>query len=312
MGGAMDLDDRVARRLKMSDLRMLLAVAQWGSMSKAAAHLNITQSAVSKALNELEHTLGVRLLDRNPQGVEPTPYGRILLDRGMAIFDELQQGVKDIRFLADPTAGEVRIGVAPPFVGFLFVVIERLSKAFPKMAFDVIERDSSALQHGDLRERKIELVLGRIASPLEDESLSADCLFDDHVLVITGANSPWARRRKLKLAELADESWIIPPFTGLAGMRALEIFRANGLPMPRPSVIANSTRLRDRLLATGRFLAVAPSAETRFSDHLTPIKILPVDLGVEPRPIGIVTLKHRTLSGAAKAFIDMARQVARE
>jgi DNA-binding transcriptional LysR family regulator len=306
----MDLDDRVTRRLKMSDLRMLLAVAQWGSMSKAAAHLHITQSAVSKALGELEHTLGVRLLDRGPQGVEPTPFGRILLDRGTAIFDELQQGVKDIRFLADPTAGEVRIGVAPPLVGFLFVVIERLSKAFPRMAFDIVERDSSALQHGDLRERKIEIVLGRIASPLEDDSLSAECLFDDHVLVIAGANNPWARRRKLKLADLAEEPWIIPPFAGLAGLRVMEIFRANGLPIPRPSVAANSTRLRDRLLATGRYLAVAPSAEIRFSDHRTPIKVLPVDLQVEPRPIGIVTLKHRTLSGAAQAFIEVAREVA--
>jgi DNA-binding transcriptional LysR family regulator len=98
--------------------------------------------------------------------------------------------------------------------------------------------------------------------------------------------------------------------TGLAGLRAVEIFRANGLEPPRPAVIANSTRLRDRLLATGRYLAVAPSAELRFSDHSTSLKILPIDLGVEPRPIGIVTLKNRTLSGAARAFIDTAKRVA--
>ena len=309
----MAFDDRASRRVKMSDLRMFLAVLERGSMSKAASGLNISQSAVSKALGELEHTLGVRLLDRNPQGVEPTLFGRALAQRGVAIFDELQQGVKDIEFLADPSSGEVRLGVAPPLVGFLAAVIERLSEQFPKMVFHVVERDSTALQNGDLRDRKIELVLGRIASPFEGASFSADVLFDDHVLIIAGITNPWARRgkRKLKLADLADEPWIIPPLTGLAGMRAVEIFRAHGLPAPAATIIANSTRLRDRLLATGRYLAVAPSVELRFSDNSTPLKVLPVKLRVEPRPIGIVTLKNRTLSGAAKAFVDMARKVAR-
>jgi DNA-binding transcriptional LysR family regulator len=307
----MAFDDHVSRRIKMSDLRMFLVVVERGSMSKAASVLNISQSAVSKALGELEHTLGVRLLDRNPQGVVPTLYGRALLNRGVAIFDELQQGVKDIEFLADPSAGEVRIGVAPPLVGFLSVVIERLSEQFPKMVFDVVERDSTALQNGDLRERKIELVLGRIASPFDDERFSADVLFDDHVLIIAGAMNPCARRRKLTLAELANEAWIVPPPTGLAGMQAVEIFRAHGLPAPRATVVANSTRLRDRLLATGRYLAVAPSVELRFGDNSTPLKVLPVNLRVAPRPIGIVTVKNRTLSGAAKVFIDTARTLAK-
>ena len=71
-GGVMDFAEQVSRRLKMSDLRMLLAVAQWGSMSKAAAHLNISQSAISKAIKSLEHAIKVPLFDRTPQGVEPT------------------------------------------------------------------------------------------------------------------------------------------------------------------------------------------------------------------------------------------------
>src|SRR5262249_48077940 len=146
----MAFDDRISRRLKMSELRTLLAVVEYGSMSKAAAALHISQSAVSKALGELERTLGVRLLDRSPQGVEPTLYGRALPARGLAIFDELRQGLQDTEFLADPSTGEARIGVAPPLVGFLFAVIEQLSKQFPKMVFEIVERDSSALQNGDL------------------------------------------------------------------------------------------------------------------------------------------------------------------
>jgi DNA-binding transcriptional LysR family regulator len=101
----MDLDDRASRRVKLRDLRLLLAASQWGSMAKAATRLNVSQPAISKAVADLEDTLGVRLLDRTARGVEPTAYGQTLLKRGVAIFDELQQGVKDIAFLADPSAG---------------------------------------------------------------------------------------------------------------------------------------------------------------------------------------------------------------
>jgi molybdenum-dependent DNA-binding transcriptional regulator ModE len=62
---------RIWRRLKLRDLETLLAVAQWGSMAKAAVHLSVSQPAVSKAIADMEHVLGVRLLDRSAQGVEP-------------------------------------------------------------------------------------------------------------------------------------------------------------------------------------------------------------------------------------------------
>src|SRR5258708_8761998 len=105
----MDHSERVAQRLKLRGLQVLDAIVRSGSMAKAASLLNVTQPAVSKAISELERMLGVRLLDRNPQGVEATVYGHALLKRGVAIFDEIEQGVKEIQCLADPTAGEIPI-----------------------------------------------------------------------------------------------------------------------------------------------------------------------------------------------------------
>src|SRR5262245_1744500 len=307
----MDVNDRVTRRIKMGDLRMLLAAVQWGSMSKAATQLNITQSAVSKALTELEHTLGVRLLDRNPQGVEPTPYGRALLDRSVAIFDELQQGVKDIQFLADPASGEVRIGIGPPQGGLVSDIIERLALRYPRMIFRVVERDMSGLVNGDLRDRMIDVALGWLAMPINDETFNAELLFYDKRLVVTGATNPWTRRRKIALAELVGERWILPPLTGLAGSSIAEDFLASGVQVPRVSVIVNSLSVRDRLLATGRYLAVVPGVELRFRDKRTPHKVLPVSFGAKPRPVGIITLKNRTIGPAVQAFIDEARVLAK-
>ena len=106
----MKWNDRIGRRLKLHDLHVLLTVAELGSMGKAAERLAVSQPSVSKAIADMEHTIGVRLLDRTPKGVECTAYGRALLRRGMGAFDELRQGIKDIESLADPTAGEVRVG----------------------------------------------------------------------------------------------------------------------------------------------------------------------------------------------------------
>src|SRR5262249_61704244 len=91
-----------------------LPVGERGSMAKAAAQLGVSQPAVSEVIADLEHALGVRLLDRSSQGVEPTMYGRALLKRGTIAFDELKQSIRDIEFLADPSSRQFPIRCAPP------------------------------------------------------------------------------------------------------------------------------------------------------------------------------------------------------
>src|SRR5690242_506623 len=101
----MPWDARTSRRFKLRELEILMAVVAAGGMRKAAEHLHLSQPAVSKAVADLEHTLGVTLLDRSPRGIEPTQYGTALIKRGVAVFDELKQSVQDIEFLADPQSG---------------------------------------------------------------------------------------------------------------------------------------------------------------------------------------------------------------
>src|SRR5437764_14444529 len=106
----MDWADRIGRRIRLRDLHILLAVAEWGSMAKASAHLSISHPVVSKTISDLERTLGVRLFDRNSQGVELTNYGRALLQCGVTVFDEMRQGLKRIELMSDPAFGEMRLG----------------------------------------------------------------------------------------------------------------------------------------------------------------------------------------------------------
>jgi DNA-binding transcriptional LysR family regulator len=307
----MQVSDRIGRRMKLQDLHVLMAVVQAGSMNKAATLLNTGQSAISRSIAELEHTIGVRLLDRNPQGVEPTQYGRALLDGGVAVFDGLRQAVKNIEFLADPTAGEVRIG-SSAFLAASFVstVIDRLSRRYPRIVFHLVTGYVEPLQR-ELSERNVDLLIVRSFGSNADERLDFEFLFDDSYVVAAGVQNQWVRRRRIELAELANESWVLPPPASVIGSVVMEAFRASGLDYPRVTVVTDSPHMRISLLATGRFVTIFPASALKLPIRRSEIKVLPVELPMARLPNGIVTLKNRTLSPVAQLFIDCAREVAK-
>jgi DNA-binding transcriptional LysR family regulator len=309
----MDLFDRVSQRLKLRDLRLLLAVMEFGSMAKAATHLNLTQSGVSKAVADIEHTLGIKLFDRTSQGVEPTLYGQALRKWGNAIFDDLRLGVGEIEHLADPTTGELRIGCTEAMTaGFVSAVIDRLTRRLPRLVLRVTQDDPSRLQGTYLRERKIEFAVGRIQSPFVEEDMQAEILFKEKAFVVAGKQNKWVRRRNITLADLKDESWSLPPPENMAGYQFLNAFRGSGLDYPpRSSVVALSTQLHVSLVATGRYLGILPGSMLQFCGKRLSLNVLSIDLPIQPRPVGVVTLKDRTLSPIAELFIECAREVAR-
>jgi DNA-binding transcriptional LysR family regulator len=306
----MTLDDRVLRRLKLSDLRLFHAVVERGGMARAAIHLNISQPAVSKAIAALETTLRVRLLDRSPQGVEPTVYGLALLDGGVAVFDELIKSVKQIEHLADPHAGDLRVGCTEAgAAGFVPMVISRLSENYPRVVFRVTTADPVTLVERELPQRKIELAIGALTGPRSTGDIDATVLFDDRHFVMAGERNKWVRRRNIKLADLVQEPWILPPPDSLMGRYVAEAFRSHALEPPQSRVISFSIPLCHHLLATGRFLTMHPVVMAHLGKYL-PLKRVDVDFAGIPRPVGIMTLKNRTLSPLARLFIDCAREMA--
>lgn len=304
-------EQRLGRHLKLRDLSVLLEVVRRGSMGKAAAQLSVSQPAISKAIAEMESTLGVRLLDRSPQGVEPTIYARALLDRGLIAFDELRQAVKHIEFLADPTAGEVRVGCSVVLAeGFVATVVNHLSQRYPRIVFHVLANETG-ITYRALEERKVDLAIARLFSPIDEEHLAAEILYDDRHVVAAGARNPWTRRRGIKLADLMNEAWVLPPLDSLTGTIVLEAFRASGLDVPNATVVTASTSARYALLATGRFLTILPAFVLKLPAKKPAPRALSIELPTVPRPIGIITLKNRTLSPVAQLFIDCAREIAK-
>ncbi len=314
MAKGIDWESRIGRRLRLKDLHVLFAVAQAGSMAKAATHLGVSQPVVSETIANLEAVIGVRLLDRNSRGVEPTLYGQTLLKSSHIAFDDLRQGIKEIEFLADPGGGEVRIGCPESLSGTLLpFVIERLSRESPRMVFHIAQVNIlSTLDFPELRERKLDVVLARLLRPFAhckfDEDFHAEHLFDDELVVVAGPTSQWGRRRKVSLAELADAPWVLPPNTWNS-LLVKEAFAAIGQEMPRIRVETFSVSVRTQLLASGRFVAAVPGSMLRLSKAPYPLKVLPIDLPARPWPVAAVRLAHRTLTPAVDLFLQTARSI---
>jgi len=304
---------RIGRRLRLRDLHVLLTAVQCGSMAKAARRLAVSQPAISKAIADLEHTLEVRLLDRGPQGIEPTVYGSALVRRGLAVFDELRQAVGEIEFIANPTAGEVRIGCNESLSAALLpAVIERLSVQHSGVTVQLSQMSRPiTLEIQQLRERNVDLIIGRGIFPIPEDDLNAEVLFEEPLLVVVGAQSSWVRRRKLELAELVDAKWILYPPNEPPGLLVEQAFRLHGLAVPRSSVTTSSFQLRHALLMTSDYLTVVPECMLRVfnAKHLT-VKSLPIDLGLQRRPVAVFTLKNRTLNPVAQIVIKCVRAVA--
>jgi len=302
--------ERIERRISLHDMRVLMAVVDAGSMGKAAARLATSQPAISRSVADLENALGVRLLDRGPHGIAPTPYGRALVKRGVAVFDELAQGVKDIRFLTDPTAGDLRIGASIAVAaGFVSAVIDRMTRRYPRLAFQVLATDTTTVFRA-LADREVDLVVAHVIDPIDEAEMQVETLLRDPHVVVVGARNALTRRRRLELADLVDEHWTLPPPDAPYGKVVTEAFRAGGLRVP-PAAVTSTLPVRNFLLATGRFLSMVPRVVLQFPARNHALKSLPVNLPTTVRPLAIVTLKNRTLSPLAELFAACARETAK-
>jgi DNA-binding transcriptional LysR family regulator len=315
VGQKLDSERQIGTRIKLRDLHIFLTVTQRGSMAQAAAELGLSQPAVSGIIADLERTLGVPLFDRSARGVRPTKYARTMVDRSVAAFDELKQGIRTLESLADPTAGELWIGCIESIAASMLPpIMRRFLERFPRVVVHVSRLTSPTLKLRDLCERNLDLVLARNVkhSLTDDKELQAEPLFDDRVVVVAGAASRWARRRKVDLADLIGEPWVVTPPDCWTNMALMEAFRARGLEAPVVRLTTYSVTLRMDLVAHGPYVTIFPGSFHRVCAEHYPIKVLPIELPVSPWPLAIVTLKNRTLNPVAERFVECVREYAEE
>lgn len=314
MGQRLDCEHQIGRRIKLRDLHIFLTVTQRGSMASAAAQLGVSQPAVSGVIADLERTLGVQLFERSTRGVTPTVYAREMMDRSAAAFDELKQGIRTLENLADPETGEVWIGCIESIsVLTLPPILHEFMRRYPRVVVHVQRLSPPTVEFRELCERKLDLVLARRPTqPIKNgDELSYEPLFDDQLAVVAGARSHWARRKKLDLADLVNEPWVLTRPDCWAHTAIITAFRNRGLKAPHVGCMTQSMPLRASLAASGPYITVFANSRTSLGPYQNLVKKLPIDLPDCICPLAIITLKGRLLNPVAQCFIEHLRSFAR-
>ena len=242
----------------------------------------------------------------------PKDYATAMLKRTKVVFDELKQGVLDLQSLADPTTGEVSIGYSNVIAATALFpkIIELFSEKYPRviMHVDLVPSRSANFLPG-LRDRNFDLIFARLPTSLSEEhsvdDISIEFLFDDPLVVVAGTPSRWARRRKIDLAEIAEEPWSLPPPKAWSYERVAEAFKAKGLSMPKARLLTYSMDLRAKLSAGGRFITVVPKSMRRLEGDQHSLKMLPVDLPARAWPIAILDVDQSDLEPRGRTLHRM-------
>jgi len=301
-------EDRVGRRLTLWDLNVLQACVDLGSISKAAEEVRLSKPAISKIITGLERELGTPLVNRSWRGLEPTDAGRALLSRSQAALHELESAVSTIHAMSESKAGELRIAANEVALsGLVGEVISRLHTQYPEIHFEIVSAYTRAAQIHELEQGNVELVIGQIADT--DHHIETSELFRDRLVVVAGRDSVWQSHETIELAELLDEPWAFSPLNTVSGRTMEQAFRLNGLSLPKIMVVGSSMQLLRRLVTGNEFLALFPASVASVSKD---IMTLPVAVNAFWQPIGMLTIRHRTLSPPANLFIECARTVVRE
>jgi LysR family transcriptional regulator, regulator for genes of the gallate degradation pathway len=293
--------------MNLRQLSNLVAVADSGSITRAAQLLNVSQPAMTRSIRDLERSLGVTLFDRGPRGITPTAYGETLIAHARTIHAELRRAVADLDSIRGIAAGHVRIGAAPLAAADLVPrALARLLAARPNINVTVEEGANRTLLPM-LRRGDLDMVVGPLVSDAPETDFSEEVLFYNRLAIVARAGHALAGRTPLGFADLAGQQWILPtPLVTLREQLA-QGFRMAGLAMPETAVATTSISCAKMLLLCSDRLTVLPPQLFRTETEQGLVAVLPVQWTLRSRPVGITVRTRGTLSPAARALIEHLR-----
>ncbi len=194
--------------MKLSQLRNLVAVAEAGSVRQAARNFNISQSAVTKSIQQLEDHLGVELLHRVSHGVTPTAAGEALVKRAKVINAELRQARNDIETVQGGMSGEIRVSASPTVtLGLLPMAVTEFKRSRPKVRFQIEEGLFPEVLPA-VRKGEIDFAICLVPEKPREDELNFELLVRDRLIPAVRPQHPLTQRTDLTLEDLRDEEWV--------------------------------------------------------------------------------------------------------
>ena len=299
-------------RVSIRQLRLVAAIADVGTMVRAGEAVGLTQSAVTKAVRDLERDLGVDLFERGNRGVTPTIYGDALVTHARRVLAQLEHAAEEIDDLAHGAGGRVAIGTLLAASAWLLpTAIARLRAERPRVVVDVVEGTNDRLQPMLLR-GDLDMVVGRLSEFRHRAGVHQEPLYSEEVVVLARPDHPLARREPLNLADLQKADWILPPPETTLRRQLEKAFFDAGLDPPHCAVQSVSILTNRQLLYDADLLGVWPRGVA--ADDLAHGRLvsLPVGLPDIIWPVGVATRKLARLSPAADALLAVLRAAGRD
>lgn len=305
---AENADGLLRSGVKVSHLRMIVALEDSGQISAAAHMLNISQPGASRMIAEMEDILGVPLCRRLPRGVELTPYGATLARRARTMLLELREIDREITDLKSGKGGAVFMGaVTAPAIGLAVPAIRRIRASFPRIEISV-QIDTSGVLARELLASRHDFIIARIPDDLNPRLFEARVIGIEKACLIVRRGHPLADGRMVEPERLTDFDWVFQPGGSLLRRTIETLFMSRNVPLP--DRILNTTSMLLTLVMVAQSDAIAPIAldMAKFinaKDGLGgAIEILPTSFDIDVQPYSIITARNRALSPAAKLLYD--------
>lgn len=286
-------------------LEVFRTVAEHSSITTAARALNFTQSAVSRQIAALETDVGAKLFDRLPRGVVLTEEGRSLLPHAEALLDRLAAARQDLHDLRGLGRGRLRVGAFPTAVAALVPrAMASFRSAYPQISLVLVEGVTPRLLHRLLEgEADVAVVSTSPTGELDRERFDLQHLVDERLLVAVPRDHRLARRRWVRLADLAEDAFVVGSAT--AENTLLRASLPRGF-TPRIDIVAAEWTGKLGCVAAGLGVALVPALAIRGTPpDIALLRLHPDDESV--RQIFAATVRGRTPSPAVTHFLDHLR-----
>ncbi len=245
-------------RLKLRQLRLLTAIADEGTVLKGSQMLNIAQPAATKSIKELEDALDLQLFERSSRGVTPTDFGAVMVKHAKLILAQIRHASEELQSIDEGLSGRIHVGtLLAASTSLLPRALARLREQRPGIAVTIAEGTIDRLMPG-LRTRDIDVVLGRLPEYREREGLRQEVLYLDVVSIMVREGHPLTQRKKLALADLVDQAWVVPPPQTTLRRQIDHAFRHEGLEPPHDVIESLSILTNHALLMNTDMLAAMP------------------------------------------------------
>ncbi|HKD54225.1 MAG TPA: LysR substrate-binding domain-containing protein [Steroidobacteraceae bacterium] len=306
------LERWITRKFRLRHVELVAEIYGSRSILKASRRLNLSQPTVTKALQDVERTLGVSLFTRTNRGLEPTPYGEIFARHAKIVLAQLRHAAEELENLRAGYSGKVTVGtLLAASASILPDAIALLKKERPGVAISVVVGTYDilvpSLLVGDL-----DMVLGRMPEQGRSRALVYEDFYTEPICLVVRHGHPLSRKRRLTLRELVNEAWLLPmPETTLRRQIERAFLDANA-PLPR-NVIESISILTNRvLLRKSDCIGVMPYHVALDDVEQQLLSILPVKLKSIESPVGAILRAPGNLPPAASALLECLRIAARD